>query len=160
MDRLGLSWLSLDDGHVDRRRARRSGLVRGVRTIDEDPYVVWATPEHRCAELDDQCARRATGIAPFDRGSDVLPEPTWLASHPAGRLDRSLHVESGRVWLLTARPGTPSAAAPASGGAPISPAPSAVSAKIAGSAAAAGSTSASGTVAAGSKGALRWVSSK
>lgn len=99
-DRIGISWLSLDDGDIDRRRARRSGLVRGVVVQDQTPYVLWATPERRCQEREDRCARRATGFAPFDRGSDTLPEPLWLAGHPHERIDRGLWVRDREVVML------------------------------------------------------------
>lgn len=107
-DRFGVSWLALSDGSIDRRRARRRGLVRGVVVQEQTPFVIWATPERRCTEREDRCGRRATGIAALNRGSDTLPEPTWLAGHPAVRIDRSVHARGAEVTLLTrGLPGRP-----------------------------------------------------
>jgi hypothetical protein len=59
-------------------------------------------PDARCADREDHCAGRPTGLAPYERGATALSEPTWkLSGHPAGRLDRVMQVsELGRVDLL------------------------------------------------------------
>ncbi len=101
LDGRGASWLRVDAGKIDRDRVKRTSLVRAVVRAGSDPYLVWATPQARCLERDDHCARRATGLAAYDKGGVELPTPQWLAGHPAQRVDRSLRVDpAGRVDLL------------------------------------------------------------
>jgi hypothetical protein len=93
----------VENGKLDRQRLRKTAFLRGVVRAASEPYLVWAMPEARCAERDDHCVNRPTGLTRFDKGSTVLGEPTWkLPGHPAGRLDRSLVISStGRVDLLS-----------------------------------------------------------
>jgi hypothetical protein len=101
LDGRGASWLRVDAGKIDRDRIKRTSLVRSVLRSGNEPYVVWAMPQARCQERDDRCARRATGVAAYDKGGTELPTPSWLAGHPAQRPDRALHIEpGGRVDLL------------------------------------------------------------
>jgi hypothetical protein len=102
LDSHSLAYLRVDNGKVDRQRARKNAFVRGVVRAGDTPYVVSAMPEARCAEREDGCVGRPTGLSRFDKGSTELSEPTWrLEGHPAERLDRALLVsEMGRVDLL------------------------------------------------------------
>ena len=102
LDSHSLAYLRVENGKVDRQRARKKAFVRGVVRAGDTPYVVWAMPEARCAEREDGCVGRPTGLARFDKGSTELGEPSWrLEGHPAERLDRALSVsELGRVDLL------------------------------------------------------------
>jgi hypothetical protein len=95
LDGRGISVLRVADGKLDRRRVRRTSLVRGALELDGEPLLVWAMAPERCAEADDHCARRAMGAAVLGPEELVLPEPTWLGAHPHGRVDRSLRVGLG-----------------------------------------------------------------
>jgi hypothetical protein len=96
MDSRGLSSLRVADGKIDRRRVKRTNLVRAALRFESGSFVVWAMARDRCADTDDRCAHRATGIASFDADADALPAPRWLSGHPAARVDRSV-----RAWLRT-----------------------------------------------------------
>lgn len=102
VDGRGLSYLRLDDGKVDRGRVRKTSFLRGTVRAGHSPYVVWAMPDARCADRDDRCVGKPTGIAPFEMSGEVLGEPRWkLPGHPGGRLDRVLDIsETGRVDLI------------------------------------------------------------
>jgi hypothetical protein len=102
LDGRGISYVRVADGKIDRDRLRRTSFLRGVLRAGSTPYLVWAMPDARCADREDHCAGRPTGLAPYERGATALSEPTWkLAGHPAGRLDRVMQVsELGRVDLL------------------------------------------------------------
>lgn len=102
-DGSGITWLRVAQGEVDRIRVRRTSLVRGTVLQGGVPLVLWATPEERCAEREDRCVRRATGVAHYELGARKLPVPIWLAGHPAGELSRSIRVEGRRLWLLSRR---------------------------------------------------------
>lgn len=102
LDSHSLAYLRVENGKVDRQRARKNAFVRGVARAGDTAYVVSAMPETRCAEREDGCVGRPTGLSRFDKGSSELSEPSWrLEGHPAERLDRALLVsEMGRVDLL------------------------------------------------------------
>jgi hypothetical protein len=102
LDGRGVSYLRVADGKVDRERVRRTSFVRGMLRSAADAYLVWAMPDARCAEREDHCAGRPTGLSPYDKGAAALKDPTWkLGGHPAGRIDRSLRLTaSGHAWLL------------------------------------------------------------
>jgi hypothetical protein len=102
LDGRGISYVRVADGKIDRDRLRRTSFLRGVLRAGSTPYLVWAMPDARCADREDHCAGRPTGLAPYERGATALSEPTWkLSGHPAGRLDRVMQVsELGRVDLL------------------------------------------------------------
>lgn len=100
LDSRGLSWLRLDDGELDRFRLAVSPLVRATLRVDGQSYVVWAMAPERCAEREDRCSKRASGIAALPMGAETLPEPFWLGGHPAGRPERSLGVHDRSVVLL------------------------------------------------------------
>ena len=95
MDSRGISWLRVEGGKIDRRRVKRSSLVRAaMRAEGGAPWFVWATAPERCKQVPDRCAHRATGIGRFDPDAAELPAPRWLSGHPAQRADRSL-----QTWL-------------------------------------------------------------
>ncbi len=97
----GISWLRVEGGTVARSRVRRTSLVRGVLRDGDRPLLVWAMSDERCAQQEDRCVRRGTGIAHLEHDAVQLPRPIWLAGHPAGRFDRSLRIGlAGRVDLL------------------------------------------------------------
>ena len=102
LDGRGVSYLRVADGKVDRERVRRTSFVRGMLRSGSEAYLVWAMPDARCAEREDHCAGRPTGLSPYDKGAAALKDPTWkMAGHPAGRIDRSLSLTgSGHAWLL------------------------------------------------------------
>jgi hypothetical protein len=64
--------------------------VRAVLGEEDGRHLVWAMPAERCLEKEDRCVQRAMGVAPFKGRESELPTPTWLAAHPAGRVDRSV----------------------------------------------------------------------
>ena len=101
-DSHSLAYLRVDGGKIDRERVRRNSFLRGVSRAGGTAYLVWAMPEARCAEREDRCSARPTGLARYDKGGSDLDEPTWkLPGHPAERLDRSLFIsETGRVDFL------------------------------------------------------------
>jgi len=90
LDSRGISVLRLEAGKIDRRRLRRTSLVRGAVFRDGEPLLIWAMPKDRCEQAADHCARRASGVAALAPDALVLPEPTWLGAHPHGRVDRSV----------------------------------------------------------------------
>lgn len=96
LDGRGISVLRVAEGKIDRRRVRRTSLVRGARELDGEPLLLWAMSPERCAQAADRCARRAMGAAVLGPEALVLPEPTWLGAHPYGRVDRSVRVGLGR----------------------------------------------------------------
>jgi hypothetical protein len=102
LDGRGVSYLRVADGKVDRERVRRTSFVRGAVRSGEEAYLVWAMPDAKCAEREDHCAGRPTGLAPYDKGAAALRDPVWkLDGHPAGRLDRALRIgESGRALMV------------------------------------------------------------
>lgn len=102
LDAHSLGYVRVEGGKVDRERARKNAFVRGVVRAGDTPYVVWAMPDARCAEREDHCVGRPTGLSRFEKGAAELGEPTWrVQGHPAERLDRALSVsEMGRVDLL------------------------------------------------------------
>ena len=102
LDAHSLGYVRVEAGKVDRQRARKNAFLRGVARAGDTAYLVWAMPDARCAEREDKCVHRPTGLSRFDKGSTELGEPTWrVQGHPAGRVDRSLAVsEMGRVDLL------------------------------------------------------------
>jgi hypothetical protein len=101
-DSHSLAYLRVDGGKLDRQRVRRNTFLRGVSRAGSTAYLAWAMPESRCAEREDHCLARPTGLSRFDKGGSELEEPTWkLPGHPAERLDRSLLItETGRVDFL------------------------------------------------------------
>lgn len=101
-DSHSLAYLRVDGGKLDRQRVRRNSFLRGVTRAGSTVYLAWAMPEARCAEREDHCLARPTGLARYDKGGSELEEPTWkLPGHPAERLDRSLFIsETGRVDFL------------------------------------------------------------
>jgi hypothetical protein len=101
-DSHSLAYLRVDGGKLDRQRVRRNSFLRGVTHAGSTAYLAWAMPESKCAERDDHCVARPTGLALFDKSGGELEEPTWkLPGHPAERLDRSLFItETGRVDFL------------------------------------------------------------
>lgn len=101
-DRRGVSRVRVGAGRVDLRRIRRPSLVQGI-AIDEagEPWLVWATPEARCAASEDRCARRSMGLATYPREETIAPEPRWIGAHPAGAIGSSVHVDrSGNAVVL------------------------------------------------------------
>jgi hypothetical protein len=102
LDGRGVSYLRVADGKVDRERVRRTSFVRGAVRSGSDVYLVWAMPDARCGEREDQCAGRPTGLAPYDKGAAALREPRWkVGGHPAGRVDRVMQLTAAhQVWLL------------------------------------------------------------
>lgn len=89
LDGRGVSYLRVADGKVDRERVKRTSFVRGALRSGEYAFLVWAMPDSRCAEREDNCAGRPTGLAPYDKGAAALRDPLWkLSGHPAGRIDR------------------------------------------------------------------------
>jgi hypothetical protein len=102
LDGRGVSYLRVADGKVDRERVRRTSFVRGAVRNGADAFLVWAMPDSRCAEREDRCASRPTGLAPYDKGAAALRDPLWkIGGHPAGRVDRVLQFTgSGGVLLL------------------------------------------------------------
>jgi hypothetical protein len=102
LDGRGVSYLRVADGKVDRERVKRTSFVRGALRSGSEVYLVWAMPDARCGEREDQCAGRPTGLAPYDKGAAALREPKWkIAGHPAGRVDRVLQLTAAsQVWML------------------------------------------------------------
>jgi len=100
LDARGLSWLRLADGKLDRFRMASSALVRATLRFDAQSYVVWAMAPERCAEREDLCIKRTSGLAVLPMGAETLPDPFWLGGHPAGRPDRVLAVHERSVTLL------------------------------------------------------------
>lgn len=101
LDRSGVSWLRLEGGKVERLRVRRTSLVRGALRDGDRPLLVWAMPEDRCTDQENHCVHRATGLAYLEGDAVALPEPAWVAGHPAGPPERSLRVSLGtRIDLL------------------------------------------------------------
>ncbi|HKU44773.1 MAG TPA: hypothetical protein VJR89_41730, partial [Polyangiales bacterium] len=102
LDGRGVSYLRVADGKVDRERVRRTSFVRGALRSGAEAYLVWAMPDARCAEREDHCAGRPTGISPYDKGAAALKDPSWkLGGHPAARVDRALSLTAGgHAWLL------------------------------------------------------------
>jgi hypothetical protein len=96
LDGRGISVLRVAEGKVDRRRVRRTSLVRGALELGGEPLLVWAMSPERCADAEDRCARRAMGATVLGPEQLNLPEPTWLGAHPHGRIDRSVRVGLGR----------------------------------------------------------------
>ncbi len=104
LDGRGISWLSVVDGKIDRRRMKRTSLVRTVLRDGDEPLIVWAMSSERCKDDESHCLHRATGLARFDSGGDELPQPAWFAAHPAARADHSVHVRlDGHVDVLALR---------------------------------------------------------
>jgi hypothetical protein len=101
-DSRSLAYLRVDGGKLDRQKVRRNGFLRGVARAGSTTYTAWAMPEAKCAEREDHCLARPTGLSRYDKSSSELGEPTWkLPGHPAERLDRSLWIsETGRVDFL------------------------------------------------------------
>src|SRR5690606_16496974 len=101
-DSHSLAYLRVNGGKVDRQRTRRNSFLRGVTRAGSTAYLAWAMPEARCAEREDHCSARPTGLAAYDKGGSEIEEPTWkLPGHPAERLDRSLLIsDTGRVDFL------------------------------------------------------------
>jgi hypothetical protein len=101
VDGSGVSLLRIDGGKVERSRVRRTSLVRAALRDGDRALLVWAMPEERCAQRDDRCVRRGTGVAHLEQDALQLPQPTWLAGHPGARPDRSVRPGLlGRVDLL------------------------------------------------------------
>jgi hypothetical protein len=102
-DARSLAYLRVEGSKLDRQRIARNKFLRGVVRAVNTPYLVFAMPEDRCAELSEHCVHRPTGLSRYDSSKHVLGEPTWkIAGHPAGRLDRSLAItETGRIDLLS-----------------------------------------------------------
>jgi hypothetical protein len=102
LDGRGVSYLRVANGKVDRERVRRTSFVRGAVRSGSEVYLVWAMPDARCGEREDQCAGRPTGLAPYDKGAAALREPKWkVGGHPAGRVDRVLQLTAAsQVWML------------------------------------------------------------
>jgi hypothetical protein len=101
LDKTGLSYLEVEPGKPFRRaRLSRSRSLRGLVRHADTQTLVWATPEARCEERAAGCYGKTTGLAQVMGPLLELPVPLQLAGHIAGRVDRSLLVEDGRVLMV------------------------------------------------------------
>lgn len=97
-DRRQISSITVADGAMMDHRASRPRLLRGV--LGPTPStLVWAMPPERCAKKEKGCAGNSAGVAVAPDPFRSVPKPRWLASHPAGRPDRTLEREGGAVVL-------------------------------------------------------------
>lgn len=98
LDARGISWVRVGGGVADVHRMRRPALVRGIVLRGLVPRLLWATDETRCG--DDRCVRRATGVSTLDPERRELPDPVWLAAHPAGELEDAVRFDGEQAWIL------------------------------------------------------------
>lgn len=100
LDRAGLSYLkAAPNAPLVRARMGRSKLLHGVHLSGGAPWLVWATPASRCAELPHGCYGKTLGIAEAELPLLDLPQSRSLAAHMAGRVDRGLLAHAGKLWL-------------------------------------------------------------
>lgn len=97
IDGRGVSYLRVSDGKVDRERVKRTSFVRGMVRNGDEKYLVWAMPDARCGEREDQCAGRPMGLGPYEQGQQKLRDPIWkVGGHPVGRADRAVKFDGPR----------------------------------------------------------------
>lgn len=95
MDRRVITRVEVAAGGMTLQRIHRPPLVQGLVPGPRGrPWLVWATPDTRCADEPDRCAGRATGVARLDPDDTRPPAPTWLAAHPDGAVRRSVAVRA------------------------------------------------------------------
>ncbi len=91
LDSTGLSFLELESGKpFTRARLARSRTLRGFVRFDASAWLVWATSPERCAQRVDGCFGKTTQVAAAPAPLLQLPESRPLATHLAGRADRSI----------------------------------------------------------------------
>lgn len=104
MDTRALVRVRVEDGDVDQRVTRRR-LVRAILGAEDAPWLVWSTSPSQCAQSDDRCARRATGLAALLEDRQTLEPMFWLGAHPLGSPSRSVHVRGRRAWVVGPKEG-------------------------------------------------------
>lgn len=87
-------------GRTTLRWVRRPRLVRALVPGPTERWLVWAMLDAQCAAQGQDCAGRATGIAPLTLDDSVAPAPRWLAGHPAGDVAASLTIDPDYVHML------------------------------------------------------------
>lgn len=91
LDSTGLSFLELEWGKpFTRARLVRSSALRGFARFDASAWLAWATPPARCAKHSEGCFGKTTQVAAAPTPLLRLPESRTLATHLAGRVDRSI----------------------------------------------------------------------
>jgi len=104
-----VGWTHAEDGHVQAGGALRPATLRGARLRADGVTWLWATSAAQCALREDGCRQRALGVGFSAFAASALPEPTWLAGHPAGALSASVALTTqGRVSLLALGSRSPS----------------------------------------------------
>jgi hypothetical protein len=101
VDARGVSFVAIGHGGMDQRRTPRPKLMEDFLPRTDGGSFVWAMAQHRCRERENGCSSKAMGIAKTSVPWNDMPTPRWLGAHPATRIDRALHVEDGRVVVLT-----------------------------------------------------------
>lgn len=104
VDRTGVSYLKTQSDEVESVRHVRPPLLEGFARVDGEAYLLWALSREKCKNRSGGCEAKAMGISRVDMPLTKLSQPRWIASHPMGRLDRSVlppsHSED--LWLLSA----------------------------------------------------------
>ena len=104
VDRTGVSFLKAQSDEVQSVRHVRPPLLEGFTRADGQSYLLWALSREKCKSRSGGCEGKAMGISRVDMPLTKLTLPRWIASHPIGRLDRSVLPPSqpGGLWLLAA----------------------------------------------------------
>lgn len=102
VDRTGLSYLHADKGGMQRARHVRPKLLQSFMRQGDVGYLAYAISAQKCREREGGCAKKSMGLARVTLPLTNLPEPRWLASHPAHRLDQSLRRTTSGWWVAAA----------------------------------------------------------
>jgi len=102
MDARRLVTVGVGSGSVTIERSPRPGLVQTMLAGPRGPWLVWATPEERCAREESGCAHRATGLAAFEIDHGRAPAPRWFAAHAMPPIERSILLDRHFVHVLAA----------------------------------------------------------
>lgn len=103
LDARTVAWSAYADGVLHPHQAHRPGLASGTLRTPDDVLVLFSTPEERCPEEEDRCARHATGLSRFVRDRQRLAPERWVGVHPAGRPAASFRAAPDALYAVARR---------------------------------------------------------
>lgn len=104
MDSRAAVHVRVADGGVEQRVTRRPRLVSGMLAAREPPWVLWSTSPSQCADSEEGCARRSSGLAAFLEDRQTLEPMVWVQAHPAFRPSAAIHVQGTTAWVVATAP--------------------------------------------------------
>ena len=104
VDRTGVSYLRAQSDEIhDSVRHVRPALLEDFARSSGQSYLLWALAREKCKARSGGCEGKSMGISEVEMPLTKLRAPRWLASHPSGRLDRSvLRAGDAGLWLMFA----------------------------------------------------------